>query len=52
MYWIFKGKQWKRWQFNKGILYCDELEEKRDNFALEYPMERGIIKDWDIMEKL
>ena len=30
----------------------DELEEKRDNFALEYPMERGIIKDWDIMEKL
>ena len=30
----------------------DELEEKRDNFALKYPMERGIIKDWDIMEKL
>ena len=30
----------------------DELEEKRDNFALEYPMERSIIKDWDIMEKL
>ena len=28
------------------------LEQKRDNLTLEYPMNRGIINDWDIMEKL
>ena len=37
---------------NKEYFIEKNLEQKRDNFELYYPMDRGIIKDWDIMEKL
>ena len=47
-----KEKNRKYGNLIKEYYIGDELEEKRDNFAVKYPMERGIIKDWDIMEKL
>lgn len=30
----------------------DEAQAKRDNLTLHYPMENGIIKNWDDMEKI
>ncbi|CAH2058415.1 unnamed protein product [Thlaspi arvense] len=30
----------------------DEAQAKRDTLTLQYPMEDGIVKDWDVMEKI
>jgi len=36
----------------KDVYIGDEVKEKKGVLKLEYPIDRGIIKDWDNMEKI
>jgi len=37
---------------NKEVYVGDEAQEKRGILALSYPIEHGIINNWDDMEKI
>ena len=35
-----------------AVYIGEEIDEKRAALLLTHPMEEGIVKDWDIMEKV
>src|ERR1700686_4384616 len=36
----------------KDVYIGDEVREKKGVLKLEYPIDRGVIKDWENMEKI